>query len=384
MKYFPLIWAALWRSPARTIFTFLSVVVAFTLFGTMIGLKASVGHLIEAARRDRVLVHTRFGGQLLLSQQDEIEHVPDVTRVGHWAYLGGYYQDRKNFVGAFMIDDGMTHIWTDFPITQKQYAEVQANRTGAIFSRSMAQRWHRKAGDTFPIQTMAVSRADGTKLWPLKVLAVVDDFPVLPAGFIIGNFKYFDEARVAADRSRVQSFQVLVTDAARATPVAHAIDKLFANSGTPTLSISERDSYQNNARLGVDIGFVTEAVAAAGLFMIAFLTSNSIAQSVRERIPEFATMKAMGFSGGGVMALVFAEAAVPCLLGVPIGLAIAKGLGVLIPYLLPPGMGIPMPYISGSVLGFAVFFAVFVAFISSAVPALRIQRLDIAKALARK
>ena len=31
MKYFPLVWTALWRKPARTILTFLSAVAAFTV-----------------------------------------------------------------------------------------------------------------------------------------------------------------------------------------------------------------------------------------------------------------------------------------------------------------------------------------------------------------
>jgi len=30
MKYFPLVWTALWRKPARTILTFLAAAAAFT------------------------------------------------------------------------------------------------------------------------------------------------------------------------------------------------------------------------------------------------------------------------------------------------------------------------------------------------------------------
>jgi hypothetical protein len=33
MKYLPLLWRNLWRRKVRTIFTFLSIVVAFLLFG---------------------------------------------------------------------------------------------------------------------------------------------------------------------------------------------------------------------------------------------------------------------------------------------------------------------------------------------------------------
>ena len=42
MKYLPLVLAGLWRRPARTIFTFLSIVVAFILFGILSGLDAGL------------------------------------------------------------------------------------------------------------------------------------------------------------------------------------------------------------------------------------------------------------------------------------------------------------------------------------------------------
>ncbi len=35
MKYFPLIWASLWRKKMRTIFTLLSIVIAFLLYGVL-------------------------------------------------------------------------------------------------------------------------------------------------------------------------------------------------------------------------------------------------------------------------------------------------------------------------------------------------------------
>ena len=41
MKYFPLVWAAVMRKPARAILTLLSVMLAFTLFGLTIGMNAT-------------------------------------------------------------------------------------------------------------------------------------------------------------------------------------------------------------------------------------------------------------------------------------------------------------------------------------------------------
>jgi putative ABC transport system permease protein len=57
LKYFPLIWAALWRKPAEFVLTLLSVTAAFTLFGTMVGFKNRVQSLVEASRQDRVYSH---------------------------------------------------------------------------------------------------------------------------------------------------------------------------------------------------------------------------------------------------------------------------------------------------------------------------------------
>jgi putative ABC transport system permease protein len=122
-------------------------------------------------------------------------------------------------------------------------------------------------------------------------------------------------------------------------------------------------------------------VAGAGLFMILFLTGNALAQSVRERIPEFAVLKTIGFSDGGVMALVFAEAILPCLLGAAAGMAIARWFVSVIPHLLPPGVGLPLPYLTPTVYALAFVSAVIVAGLSAVVPAERLRRLDVATAL---
>ena len=53
MKYLPLIWSAVMRKPTRTILTLLSVTVAFTLFGLMIGFNNTIDQVEARARPDR-------------------------------------------------------------------------------------------------------------------------------------------------------------------------------------------------------------------------------------------------------------------------------------------------------------------------------------------
>ena len=56
-------------------------------------------------------------------------------------------------------------------------------------------------------------------------------------------------------------------------------------------------------------------------FTILILTGNTMAQSIRERIPELAILKTLGFSDGKVTALVLAEAVLMLVLGGGLGMA---------------------------------------------------------------
>src|SRR5260221_5208700 len=106
MKYFPPIWAALWRKPARTILTFLAAVAAFTLFGLTIGLNATYSGMIARARADRVYVNPHFigDGNLTQAQRGRIARMAEVREIGVSDFLVGYYRDPKNQVVLWFLD----------------------------------------------------------------------------------------------------------------------------------------------------------------------------------------------------------------------------------------------------------------------------------------
>jgi putative ABC transport system permease protein len=128
---------------------------------------------------------------------------------------------------------------------------------------------------------------------------------------------------------------------------------------------------------------LTRKIALIGLFMIVILTANVIGQSVRERMAEFATLKAMGFSTRRLMALVAAEAAFPCLLGALCGILLASWLALQIPAVMPPGTGIPTPAMRLPVFLWAIVSATALTLVSTLLPILRLSRMDIAAALSR-
>jgi len=225
------------------------------------------------------------------------------------------------------------------------------------------------------------ARADGSKDWKLRVLAVTDDMPAFSAGYMLGNLDFFDKAKPLASQGKAGQFLVLATDPERAPEMANRIVGRFANSATPLQAITEKAAFQASSS-GLDIVAVSRGVAIAGLFMILFLTATVIAQSVRERFAEFATLKTFGFSDSMVLTLVVMEAAAPCALGSLVGVGIAAAVAKVIPQLFPPGFGIPVPTMTPMVFIWAVFSAAMIAIGSATLPVLRLKRMDIATALA--
>jgi putative ABC transport system permease protein len=117
------------------------------------------------------------------------------------------------------------------------------------------------------------------------------------------------------------------------------------------------------------------------MFMVLFLTGNGIAESVRERFAEFATLKTIGFSDRAVTVMVVLESALPCIIGAAMGVGIAAALARQIPKLMPPGFGMPLPTMSPVVVLWAAASAFAVALLSALLPILRLRRMDIASAV---
>jgi putative ABC transport system permease protein len=382
MKYLPLVWAAIMRKPARTLLTLMSVMVAFTLFGLTIGLNATFDKFFQMARADRVWTQTRFGGTNGMPRAlvEQISRMPGVSLVSGMGFVGGYHGDPKNRVFVWMVDDKLGKVFNEWGITPQQWAKVQANRRGVLVSKIQAERWHLKPGDNFTMTAPGLKKADGTTNWTFTVLEVTNEITFATDGFIIGNFDYWDKSRVAADQSHVPQLFIQVNNPDQSAAMAQRIDDAYSNSGTPLQSTTEKAALDisNDA---VDFVTVDREIAVAGMFMVLFLTANGIAQAVRERLAEFATLKTIGFSDTGVIALVFAEAALPCILGAALGVGLAA-LGVsLVPHAGGITGGFPLPTITGEVVLWAMLCAALVALISSALPAMRLKRMDIATAL---
>lgn len=388
MKYLPLVWSALRRKPIETILIWLAVIAAFTLLGLLAGLQTTYRDLIASSRMDRLDVNARFPGAdprgefLPIGLRSRIAAVKGVSAVGSYYMLWGYYQNPHEHARVIAVDQHMSAAWSELPLTSARWRQLFATPTGVFVSRSPAKRLGLKKGDAFPLITSPGLRADGASTWEFNVLGIVNDDPRIGA-FIIGNYAYVDNSRPLPERGLVSGFRVAVRDAAMADGVSVRIDRHFANSSTPTLTIPDKANTIYVVNSGYSLAKAIGPLAGAGLFMILLLITSGIAQSVRERITEFAVLETIGYPVTLLMGLVFAEALIPCVAGAIIGSALAEAITALPRHYLPRHLAnIPAPRLTAAVVGWCIAAALAVAMASTIPPMARLRRMRVTDALA--
>ena len=386
MKYLPLIWATLWRKKARTTFTLLSVIVAFLLFGVLETVDYAFAHAgAGVTGADKLITTNKYSIVLSLpfSDTQQIRSVPGVAEVTWVTWFGGYYQESKNFVFALPIDtDTYFKLHKgEFIVSDEQMQAYRNTRTGALVNVALMKRFGWKVGDKVPLHSTIWTQKEGSLDWTFDIVGSFDAKDPTQASqqasSLWFHYELFDEGR-SFGKGTVGWFEERISDPSQSLDVANRIDALFANSSNETKTQPANDFAMTFVKQIGDVGFVLRAILSAVFFTLLFLTGNTMMQSVRERIPELAVLKTLGFGDGKVLALVLAEALLLCLIAAVVGLALSyaalpvikKGLqGVeLSPIALIPGIGA----------------AVLLALIVGLPPALRAMRLNIVEALAKK
>src|SRR5277367_6777758 len=378
MKFLPLIWSGIWRKPGRTILIFLQVSVAFALFGVLQGLKTGVEHLIGEARADVLIVHGSLSliDPMPLSLLEGIKSVPGVKVVIPVELFGAVYQNPSQKLGVVAIgpDEGWLSAFT-FTIAPEYAAALRKIRTGTIIKEELAKKYGWKIGDHIPLKSTIV-QVDGSTDWAFDVVGTYTDADLGGGNDnILINYFYFDEARVAG-KGTVKHFNVAASDPKLAVTVADEIDRRFANSSSETRTESLRELAQSQLQSIGDLNFLIRAIVGAVLVALLFATATMTMQSIRERTPELAVLKTLGFSDGSVFIFVLAEAMVIFIAAGACGLALAL---LVFPFASKVVPGLSMP---GVVVLVGLACAALVALISASVPALLAARLKIATALA--
>jgi putative ABC transport system permease protein len=379
MKFFPLVWSSLWRKKARTIFTLLSIMIAFLLFGLLQGVNAWLNAFGTGSNANRLYVVSRVSQvqPLPSAYLHQIETIPGIRQATYIAGISGFYQEKSNNLLALATDvQKFFDLYPDWKIAPEQLAAMSRTRTGAIVAAPLMRAFGWKIGDRLPLRT-SVMKQDGSADWDFEIVGTYD-VPTSPAeaNRILVNYAYFDEAR-RLERGTAWAFVVAVDDPTRSAQVCAAVDALFVNSASETVTQDEKAYVQGQLRELGDVSLMANAIVAAVLFTLLFLTGNTMMQSVRERTPELAILKTVGFSDRSVTVLVLIESVLLCVLAAALGLAAAAAVFPVSAALGIAGAALPIRVVA---LGLAI--AVGLALASGLPPAWRAQRLVIVDALA--
>jgi putative ABC transport system permease protein len=270
-------------------------------------------------------------------------------------------------------------IYPELVLPSDERAAMLNTRTAALVGADLAGRYGWKVGDRIAVGTPIWRHPDGSRDWTFDIVGIYRfKSGVPPANQLWMNYDYFSEA--GGQEGRASMFIVGIKDSASADRISQEIDALFANSATPTLTQPERAWMQSRLRQTGNIRLVVHAIVGAVLFTLLALTANTMMESVRGRIAEFAVLKTFGYSNGVIAVLVVLEAMLLCLAAAACGLALAAL--AFSPVIERLGLGaIPLPI---PVIGAGLAIAVFLALVSALPPVWRALRFDVAAALAAR
>jgi putative ABC transport system permease protein len=381
MDLFKLIIRNVFRHKLRSTLTILGVAIAMLAFGMLRTLVDAWYAGVQASAANRLVTRNKISliYSLPLAYRSKILQVKGVNGVGHGAWYGGIYKDKKNFFAQFAIS-GLDYLdlFPEFILSDEERTSFQKYRNGAVAGRKLAQRFGWKIGDVIPLQ--------GT-IYPGNIeLRLVGIYKgarknVDESAFFFG-YDYLNEVakKVFPERAdRAGWYMVRISDSDRAAEISQEIDALFRSSLAETLTETEK---------AFQMGFVTMTEAIVGaiqiisvvvIAIILLVLANTMAMTARERSAEYAVLKTMGFGPGVLFVLIAGESISIAVIGGVVGAVLSFPCGKIfqgqVEHLLP----IFEMALSTIILMFAVSFMVGLA--AAIPPIIRVSRVGIAEGL---
>ena len=369
------------RHKLRTSLTVLGIVIAVLAFGLLQTVVGAWYVGVEASSSTRLVTRNAISlvFSLPLTYEQRIRQVEGVQLVSRANWFGGVYIDKHNFFPQFAIDaEPYFQLYPEFRVPPEQLKAFTVDRKGCIVGRKLAQTYGWKVGDSIPLRGTIFP---GNWEFVIRGIYTGADAKTDESQFFL-HWTYLNETlrRTSPRRAnQVGIYLVGIANADAAAETSQRIDSMFRNSLAETLTETEK---------AFQLGFIsmTEAIVAAIrivsfviLVVIMAVMANTMAMSARERLREYATLKALGFGPAFVRALVFGEslliAGVGGALGILATLPVVQAFGTLMVKLFP------VFHVSARTLAMQILAAMVVGIVAAAVPSWRAARVRIAEGL---
>jgi putative ABC transport system permease protein len=378
MKFFPLVWAGLWRRKGRTTLNLISIAAAFTLFVTLQGISTLLSGGTGNLQGNRLIVSSQDEGLLPIAYRDRILQVPGVVAVDFRNYFRGEYQKPSQTVDGFAVDtQNFFQTSTEFQASGKAIANLTASRQGVLADARLMQKYNWKIGDQIVLKSLYdPTSGDGAGNW---VFDIVGSFTLAknpPYEPFLFNNEYFNQGR-QFNKGTVGSFDVVIDDAGKAAEISQTIDAMFVNSPAETHTQSLYAYVQDQMKKIGDLNYIIHAVLGAVFFTLLFSIGSVMMRAIQDRTPELAVLKTIGFSNRSVATLLYAENLLLILTGMVLALVAAS---LLLP-LLAKHLNTSFAGLPGIVVVEAFGIAVILALVIGLWPVRRAMRIEIVDAI---
>jgi putative ABC transport system permease protein len=376
--------ANLFRKRTRTILTLLSVIMAFLLFGLLQSVNTIFNAGADFVGATRLMVQARvsFTQPLPVSLVPKLEAIPGVARVAYQQWFGGVWQENTPLIMFSVDPQRYRDVYPEYVMADAQWQTFARTRTGIVVGKQLADQYGWKIGEKIPIASNIYPQKNGSKAWAFDIVGIFDgkdeDWKKRTSIAFIQQ-DYFDEANQFGVKGRANFFILKLASGVNAEAISKTVDAMFENSPDETKTQTEKDFNISFVKQVGDIGLIVRWILFAVFFTLLLVVGNTMAQSVRERIPELAVLKTLGFSDGSVLGFVLAESFALCLFGGLLGLVLASICGALV----EKGTGGQFQLqLDASVWVIGIVAIVLMSFAVGLLPGLRARRLRIVDALA--
>jgi putative ABC transport system permease protein len=382
MLIFNLLLRNVWRHKGRALLTLLGLVVAILAFGLLSTVVGAWYAGAEGSSNARLITRNSISlvFPLPLSHAERIRQTDGVQQISWANWFGAIYKEPKNFFPQFAIQaESYLALYPEYVIPEADKAAFLKDRRGAVIGRKIAQTHGLQVGDQ-----MILKGTIYPGNWEFQVRGIYDGRdPSTDAAQMFFHWEYLNEEakRRALPRAANTTgvFIAQITEPARAAEISLAIDALFKNSAFETLTETEKAFQLGFVAMTEAIVLAIQVVSYVVILIILAVMANTMAMTARERIGEYATLKALGFSPRFVAGLVTGESLLLAVIGGFLGAALTFPAAAA--FSGSVGTLFPVFEVSRDTTAAQLVLAVLVGLIAAIIPATRSARIRIVEGL---
>ena len=382
MFIFRLLLKNAFRHKLRTGLTMVGLVVAICAFGLLRTIVDAWYAGVEGSSSTRLVVRSNISltFPLPLNYAQKLRAVEGVRQVSWANWFGGVYITERNFFPQFAVEPASyLALYPEYRLADDQKLAFLRDRQGAVVGRKLADKFGWKIGDQIPLRGTIFP---GT--WTFNLRGIWDGAEAkTDESQLLFHWAYLNESLRQRYKGRggdqVGVYIAGIDEPNNAAQISQRIDTLFANSLAETLTETEAAFQLSFVAMSEAILVAVQAVSLIIVLIIMAVMANTMTMTARERLAEYATLKALGFSPGFVVRLLFGESLLIAALGGVAGLLLTWPLAAA--FRSAAGTLFPVFQVSELTMVLQLLAALGVGAVAAAWPAWRMSRIDIVAGL---